>query len=62
MRKALASLPERQRQALLLAATGDLDVRSAAQVLGISESAFKMRVHRARRRLVSRMELNHGKE
>jgi RNA polymerase sigma-70 factor (ECF subfamily) len=47
---------------LLLAAAGDLDVRSAARVLGISDSAFKMRVHRARRRLAQLMESNHGKK
>ena len=53
---AVGSLPERERQALLLATAGDLDVHSAARVLGISASAFKMRVHRARRHLVQFME------
>lgn len=48
---ALDHLPRGHREALLLAAAGELDTASAAKVLGISRSAFKMRVHRARRSL-----------
>jgi RNA polymerase sigma-70 factor (ECF subfamily) len=44
----LKKLPKQQREALLIALNGDLAVAEAAQSLGISESAFKMRVHRAR--------------
>jgi RNA polymerase sigma-70 factor (ECF subfamily) len=58
---AIRVLPDRERQALLLTIGGDLDVAAAANVLGISRSAFKMRVHRARRKLGSRLETNHGK-
>jgi RNA polymerase sigma-70 factor (ECF subfamily) len=54
--EAVGTLPERDRQAMLLVMTGDLDVGSAANVLGISPSAFKMRVHRARRRLLRHLE------
>ena len=59
---AVSSLPERERQAILLVMDGNLDVRSAASVLGISRSAFKMRVHRARRKLVRRMESSYERE
>lgn len=48
---ALAELPPREHEALLLAAGGELSTRAAAEVLGVSLSAFKMRVHRARRHL-----------
>lgn len=48
---ALDRLARRQREALLLVAAGELDTASAAGVLGISKSALKMRVHRARRQL-----------
>jgi RNA polymerase sigma-70 factor (ECF subfamily) len=54
---AISSLPERERQAMLLVLDGDLDVAAAAGILGISPSAFKMRVHRARRKLTRRMEM-----
>ena len=48
---ALRDLPRGHRDALLLVAAGELDTASAARVLGISKSALKMRVHRARQRL-----------
>jgi DNA-binding CsgD family transcriptional regulator len=44
-------LPGRDREALLLVATGELGLAESARVLGISLSALKMRVHRARKRL-----------
>lgn len=47
----LAELPGGEREALLLVAGAELDTASAARLLGISKSALKMRVHRARRRL-----------
>lgn len=50
-RRALRRLPARDREALLLAAAGELAGAEAARVLGISPSAYKMRLHRARRRL-----------
>ena len=52
----LRRLPGRDREALLLAAAGELSTLEAARVLGISTSAFKMRLHRARRRLAALLE------
>jgi RNA polymerase sigma-70 factor (ECF subfamily) len=52
----LASLTSREREALLLVAVGELSTEAAARVLGISQSAFKMRVSRARQRLRARLE------
>jgi RNA polymerase sigma-70 factor, ECF subfamily len=48
---ALRKLPGHDREALLLVAAGELGVGEGARVLGISVSALKMRVHRARKRL-----------
>lgn len=53
---ALRRLPGRDREALLLAVAGELPTGEAARVLGISPSAFKMRLHRARRRLAELLE------
>lgn len=52
----LAELPEKEREALLLVAGGELDTVRAAEVLGISKSALKMRVHRARKHLQQLLE------
>ena len=52
----VAELPAREREALLLVAAGELDTASAAKVLGISKSALKMRVHRARKHLHEMLE------
>lgn len=54
--KAFASLSESDREVLALVAWEDLDPASAARVLGCSVVSFKVRVHRARRRLVARLE------
>lgn len=48
---ALARLPRRDREALLMAALGGLRTEDAAAALGISASAVKMRTLRARQRL-----------
>ncbi len=48
---ALRSLSPRDREALLLVAWEDLTPASAAESLGISAAAFRVRLHRARRRL-----------
>ncbi len=48
---ALAELPAGQRETLLLTAVGELRTAEVASVQGISLSAVKMRLHRARRRL-----------
>lgn len=48
---ALRKLPRQDREALLLVGAGELGTTEGARVLGITVSALKMRVHRARRRL-----------
>jgi RNA polymerase sigma-70 factor, ECF subfamily len=48
---ALATLAERDREALMLVAWDGLEHRVAATVLGCSTGAFTVRVHRARRKL-----------
>jgi RNA polymerase sigma factor (sigma-70 family) len=49
--RGLRALPERDREALLLIAWDDLTPALAAASLGISPTAFRVRLHRARRRL-----------
>jgi RNA polymerase sigma-70 factor, ECF subfamily len=51
LERALASLSERDREALLLVAWEDLTPAAAAASLGISGAAFRVRLHRARQRL-----------
>ena len=53
---ALRSLSAQDREALLLVAWEDLTPSAAAASLGISASAFRVRLHRARRRLVYELE------
>src|ERR1700759_2815045 len=48
---ALRRVPGKDREALLLVGAGDLGPTEGARVLGLSVSALKMRVHRARKRL-----------
>lgn len=48
---ALRRLSELEREALLLVAWEDLSAPAAAASLGISRAAFRVRLHRARRRL-----------
>ena len=57
---ALARLPRSDREALLLVALGEVSSSEAAEALGLSVSAVKMRVHRARKRLVAQFEGGHG--
>lgn len=59
--EALRRLPGRDREALLLVGPGDLGPTEGARVLGISVSALKMRVHRARRRLLDLLEERDGR-
>jgi RNA polymerase sigma-70 factor (ECF subfamily) len=47
---ALRSLPPRDREVLVLAAWDELHAAEAAQVLGCSTTAYRLRLHRARRR------------
>jgi RNA polymerase sigma factor (sigma-70 family) len=48
---AIRALPRHEREALLLVAVGELSSDEAAALAGVSRSALKMRVLRARRRL-----------
>jgi RNA polymerase sigma-70 factor (ECF subfamily) len=52
VQRALLSLAETDRSVLLLVAEGALDYRDIAEVLHISVAAVKVRIYRARRRLV----------
>jgi len=52
----LRRLPERYREALLLVAWEGLTDTQAAQVLGCTPTAFRLRLHRARKRLVRRLQ------
>lgn len=53
LKAALGALPVRDREALLLVGWEGLDQRSAAYALGCSVTAFKVRLHRARRKLAA---------
>ena len=55
MREAIASLPESQRMALILAKYEELSFAEIATVLGSSEKAIKSLVHRARESLRERL-------
>jgi len=54
--RALKRLPTLDREAILMVAVGDVRTIEAARILGISESAVKMRTLRARHRLRALME------
>lgn len=56
LERALRSVSAHDREALLLVAWEDLTPSAAAASLGISASAFRVRLHRARRRLVYELE------
>ena len=60
VRSALARLSARDREAMLLVAVGGLSMAEAAEALGLSMSAVKMRVSRARTRLAAELEARHG--
>jgi|SRR5436305_1072716 len=53
---AFAQLEEHEREVLRLVAWDGLDVREAAQVLACSQGAFRVRLHRARRKLAKRLD------
>lgn len=55
VRAAIASLPENQRMALILAKYEELSFAEIATVLGSSEKAIKSLVHRARESLRARL-------
>ncbi len=52
---ALAALTEHEREALLLVAWDELSAADAARVAGCSAAAFRVRLHRARRRVMDRL-------
>jgi len=54
--RALAELPERDREALMLVAWEGLGNEAAAAVMGCSKAAFAVRLHRARRKLARSLE------
>lgn len=54
--RALAELPEDDREILLLTAWQGLSPKEAAHVIGCSSAAFRVRLHRARKRLKQAME------
>lgn len=62
LERALAALPHPDREALLLIAWEDLTPALAASSLGITPAAFRVRLHRARRRLVFELERGHGRD
>ncbi|BCL12445.1 RNA polymerase sigma factor [Micromonospora sagamiensis] len=56
VRRALAELPERDQEALRLAAWEGLDASAAARAMGCSRTAYKVRLYRARTRLAAALE------
>lgn len=54
--RAFGHLAETEREVLRLVAWEGLDMREAASVLGCSPTAFRVRLHRARRRLAKHLE------
>jgi RNA polymerase sigma-70 factor (ECF subfamily) len=52
---ALGALTEHEREALLLVAWDQLSATDAARVAGCSAAAFRVRLHRARRRVADRL-------
>ncbi|GGV16596.1 hypothetical protein GCM10010182_41860 [Actinomadura cremea] len=54
--RAMAALPEGDREILILVAWQGLAPRDAARVVGCSATALRVRLHRARRRLVRAVE------
>jgi RNA polymerase sigma-70 factor, ECF subfamily len=56
VRAAIARLPGRYRAVLLLRDIEERSTREAADLLGISENAVKLRLHRARQALATKLE------
>lgn len=55
LRRALASLSRTDREILLLVAWDHLDPSQAAAAMGLSKTNFRLRLHRARKRLRQRL-------
>jgi RNA polymerase sigma-70 factor (ECF subfamily) len=60
LERALASLPSRSREVLLLVATAGLSSAEAASVCGITPEAFRQRLSRARTQLMRALEAHAG--
>jgi RNA polymerase sigma factor (sigma-70 family) len=58
--RAMAVLPEADREVLILVAWQGLTPRDAARVVGCSPAALRVRLHRARKRLTQAMEEGPG--
>jgi RNA polymerase sigma-70 factor, ECF subfamily len=59
VRQALAGLPERDRELLMLIAWEGLRVNEAAEVLGVRSGTLAVRLHRARKRLAEALAGEH---
>jgi RNA polymerase sigma factor (sigma-70 family) len=57
VRRALAALPEGQREALILVDWLDMDTQEAGDVLGIKPASVRVRLHRARSSLRDALEV-----
>ncbi len=55
LERALASLPLRDREVLLMMTSGGMDAEDAARALGLSAAALRKRLQRARERLAEAM-------
>jgi RNA polymerase sigma-70 factor (ECF subfamily) len=62
LQAALSSLSESDRELLLLMAWEGLELRQAAEVLGVRPNTLAVRFHRARRRLSAALEAEDGSE
>lgn len=56
VRKAIESLPDKHREVLLLRDIEQLSTRETAEILGVTENAVKIRLHRARQALRTLLE------
>ncbi|MBC6457585.1 sigma-70 family RNA polymerase sigma factor [Actinomadura sp. HBU206391] len=56
--RAMAALPEDDREVLILVAWQGLTPRDAARVVGCSPTALRVRLHRARKRLIQAIDDN----
>jgi RNA polymerase sigma-70 factor (ECF subfamily) len=60
LHEALARLPERDRELLMLVCWEGLDHAAVASVMGMSRANVAVRLHRARRRLARELERRAG--
>jgi len=60
LEQCLRALSERDREALLLVAWEDLTPALAARSLGVSQAAFRVRLHRSRKRVRRLLEAREG--